>query len=233
MRGAGREFADQPAHAVAAIGQHRDRLSHRQILSAQNLAEPPPGLLILAPDQAEVTVIATCGHGFADDDLEVVLFVVPVPDVAAVDADDDCRLRERLAIGGTALDGTRLLAAEVGFVAGGNLVQVTADGRRVNSAIDRQDVLQQAGGHAVGNQRGPARLEIEQLRGGMLGEEPGQRAEALGNTGLAEAAMKTWADQRDGAESSAELDPAPPLTQQPAAAEITAPMPVQKARRLS
>ena len=99
---------------------------------AQNLAEPPPGLLILAPDQAEVTVIATCGHGFADDDLEIVLFVVPVPDVAAVDADDDCRLRERLAIGGTALDGTRLLAAEAGFVAGGNLVQATADGRRVN-----------------------------------------------------------------------------------------------------
>jgi hypothetical protein len=44
--------------------------------------------------------------------------------------------------------------------------------------------------------------------------------------------MKTWADQRDGAESSAELDPAPPLTQQQAAAEITAPMPLQKARRL-
>src|SRR3954452_7443597 len=28
------------------------------------------------------------------------------------------------------------------------------------------------------------------------------------------------------------LDPAPPLTQQPSAAEITAPMPLQKARRL-
>src|SRR4051794_22685390 len=100
------------------------------------------------------------------------------------------------------------------------------------TAADRQDVLQQAGGHTVGHQRGPARLEIEQLRGGMLGEEPGQRAEALGNPGLAEAAMKTWADQRDGAEGSAELDPAPPLTQKHSAAEITAPMPLQKARRL-
>ncbi len=65
--------------------------------------------------------------------------------LAAVDADDDRRLRDwpRLAIDGPALNATGLLGAEVGFVAGSDPVQVTAEGRGVNGAADRQDVLQQ------------------------------------------------------------------------------------------
>jgi hypothetical protein len=46
-------------------------------------------LLILAPDKAQVAVIAIRGHGFADHDLEVVSLVIPVPDIAAVEANDD------------------------------------------------------------------------------------------------------------------------------------------------
>ena len=79
-------------------------------------------MLILAPDEAEVAVIATRGQGFANPDLEVVFLVVPVPDVAAVDADDDRCLRERLAFARTTVNATRLLAAEVGIVAGSDLV---------------------------------------------------------------------------------------------------------------
>jgi hypothetical protein len=44
-------------------------------------------LLILASDKAQVAVIAIRGHGFAD--LEVVSLVIPVPDIAAVEANDD------------------------------------------------------------------------------------------------------------------------------------------------
>jgi hypothetical protein len=46
-------------------------------------------LLILASDKAQVAVIAIRGHGFADHDLEVVSLVIPVPDIAAVEANDD------------------------------------------------------------------------------------------------------------------------------------------------
>jgi hypothetical protein len=69
----------------------------------------------------------THGHGFANHDLEVVFLVVPVPDIAAVDADDDRCLREPLAGARTAFEANRLLAAKVSFVAGGDLVQLTAD----------------------------------------------------------------------------------------------------------
>jgi|SRR4051812_16615728 hypothetical protein len=51
-----------PADAVAAVGQYRDWLGHRQALRLQNRAEPPSGLLILAPDQAKGAIIATCGQ---------------------------------------------------------------------------------------------------------------------------------------------------------------------------
>jgi hypothetical protein len=153
MHRTGREFAHQSSHAVAAVRQHRDRLGHRQILRSQNLAEPLSGLLILTPDQAEVAVIAIRGHGFADHDLEVMFLIVPVPDVATIDADDDGCLRERLTVDPTLVKPTRLLAAEVSFMAGGNLVQVTADGRGVSGAADRENVLQQLRCHAVGNQR--------------------------------------------------------------------------------
>jgi hypothetical protein len=42
----------------------------------------------------------THGHGFANHDLEVVFLVVPVPDIAAVDADDDRCLRKRWPVPG-------------------------------------------------------------------------------------------------------------------------------------
>jgi hypothetical protein len=64
----------------------------------QNRGKSAVGQVILAGNQAEVAVIAPSAQGLADDDLEVALLVVPVPEIAAVDADDDRFLRERLAI---------------------------------------------------------------------------------------------------------------------------------------
>src|SRR5690242_8767829 len=94
MRGAGREFAGQRAHAVTAVGQQRDRRAPRQVLGLQNRAKPPAGLLILAVDQAEIPVLTTRGQGLADHDLEVAFLVMPVADVAAINADDDRALPE-------------------------------------------------------------------------------------------------------------------------------------------
>ena len=96
-------------------------------------------------------------------------------------------------------------------MAGGDLVQVTADGRGVSGAADRQNVLQQIRGHAVGHQRGPAGLQIEQFRGDALGQEQVQRAEGPGRPRLAGAAVKARTGQRDGAEGRTEPGPAGPL----------------------
>jgi hypothetical protein len=88
-------------------------LGRWQVLRSQNLTEAASRLLILTSDKTEVAVIAPAGHEFADHDLKVVLFVMPVPDIAAVDADDDRCLRERLTVDQTLVNPTRLLAAEV------------------------------------------------------------------------------------------------------------------------
>jgi len=87
MRGAGCHHARQSAHAVATVGQHRNGRGPRQV--RQNRAKPAVGPFILAGDEAEVAVIAAGGHGLADHDLEIAFFVIPVPDVAAIDANHD------------------------------------------------------------------------------------------------------------------------------------------------
>ena len=89
MFAAGRHVADERADAVAAVGQHRNRLIYWQLLAPQYLAEPMLRCGILTADQAEITVVAILGHRLADDDLEVPLLVMPVPEIAAVDPDDD------------------------------------------------------------------------------------------------------------------------------------------------
>ena len=97
-----------------------------------------------------------------------------------------------------------MFIAEFGLLSKRDLVQVVADGRGIGPGIDRQHVLQQAGCQAIGHQRCPAGLQVEQLRGGVLGKQRGQRAEGLAACGLAGAAVNAWADQGDGAERGAE-----------------------------
>src|SRR3954447_10972851 len=105
MLAAGRQVADERANTVAAVGQHRDRLIRWQPLAPQHLAEPALGRSILTADQAEIPIVTILGHRLADDDLEAPLLVVPVPEVAAVDPDNDClpRDRWRLISGGTVI----------------------------------------------------------------------------------------------------------------------------------
>jgi len=97
-------------------------------------------------NQAEVAVVPNLGHRLADDDLELLPFVVPVAQVGAVDANDDRPLRygQLLSVGGIALNfnETGPLIAEFGLLSKCYLVQVVADGRGVGPGIDWQDVLQ-------------------------------------------------------------------------------------------
>src|SRR3954470_17397063 len=79
----------QGAHAVAAVGQDRDRRVPRQPLGAQHHAQAAPRRLILAAHQTEVTAVPLRGHRLADDDLELLLLVMPVADVPAVEPDQE------------------------------------------------------------------------------------------------------------------------------------------------
>jgi hypothetical protein len=171
----------------------------------QNRGKSAVGQVILAGD--EVAVITARSQGLADDDLEVALFIVPVPEVAAVDADDDRFLRERLAIIRTAFKANWLLAGKISFMANGNLVQVAANSAGVGGAADRQNLFQQLGSQAEGNQRGPPGFQIQQFRSDVLGEQLAQRAEGLTGRRLTATAVK--AVQRDDAEGGTKLDPPP------------------------
>jgi hypothetical protein len=91
------------------------------------------------------------------------------------DPDNDRFPRHRrwLVSGGTVIPEIRLAGAEIGVLPEGNLVQVAADSLGVGRAGHWQDVLEQGSGHTEGDQGCPAALQIQQLRGGVLGEQLG------------------------------------------------------------
>ena len=80
---------------LAAIGQKCHVLVGLQSLTFQQLGQPALRLPVIAMHQANVAGPAVVRHGPADDQLEVGLPVVPVPDVAAIQADDNPPFRDR------------------------------------------------------------------------------------------------------------------------------------------
>ena len=148
----------------------------RQPLAPQHRAEPALRCGILAADEAEVAaVVAILGHRFADDDLEVPLLVVPVPEVAAIDPDNDCLrgIGDAWPAAGPSSTKPGCSLPRSASCRAATLCRWRRMVSALVGAADRQDVLQQGGGHAEGDQRGPAGLQIEQLRGDVLGEQLG------------------------------------------------------------
>ncbi len=114
----------------------------------------------------------------------------------------------------------------------GDPVLVLADFIVVCGASDRQDVLEQGGSQAEGDQRGPAGFQIQQLWCCVLGEQFGQRAEGRAVRRLAATAVKARAGKGDIAEHGAENDLVLSLAAQAAMAGGTAAMPVDIGRHL-
>ena len=96
----------------------------------------------------------------------------------------------------------------------------------VGGAGDRQDVPEQSGGHAEGDQGSPAALQIEQLRGGVFSEQLGQRAEGRAVRWLAATAVEARTGEGDMAEHGAKDDWVLSFAAQLTAAGWTAAVPV-------
>jgi hypothetical protein len=111
-------------------------------------------------------------------------------------------------------------------------VQVAADGLGVGRVGDRQDVLEQGSGHAEGDQGCPAALQIQQLRGGVLGEQFGQRAEGLAVRWLAATAIEARTRKGDIAKHGAKDDRVLSFAAQLTATGWTAAVPADEGRRL-
>ena len=98
---------------------------------------------------------------------------------------------------------TGRLTAEFSFSARRDPVQMTPNRRNIGP-IYRQHVLQQIHRHAIGHQRRPFGLEIQELRRGMLGEKSGQRAERPAFPRLTGASIKPRTGQRHRPEQGPE-----------------------------
>src|ERR687898_2615552 len=104
MLSAGRDRVQEAA--VSTVGQEGELLVDLQVLGTQHLEQPAFWLVIMSLNQAEVAVVPNLGHRLADDDLELLPFVVPVAQVGAVDANDDWPLQygQLLAVGRVAFN---------------------------------------------------------------------------------------------------------------------------------
>jgi hypothetical protein len=186
----------------------------------------------LAP-KADRTVVAACGYGLTGHDLEVTLPVIPVPDVAAINADDDRILLDLPlpSIGGSVIDAAQAPITKTVPCRAATLCRW----RRIVQAlavlpIDRTSFSSWA--VRSKNERGPSGLQVEQLRSGVLGEQLAQRAESLAGRSLTAAAVKSWTVQRDSTKNGTELDPVRSFAQLSATAAVAAPMSGQKTRHL-
>src|ERR687898_3050099 len=124
MLSAGRDRVQEAA--VSTVGQEGELLVDLQVLGAQHLEQPAFWLVIMGLNQAEVAVVPNLRHRLADDDLELLPFVVPVAQVGAVDADNDRPLRQGqfLAVSSVAVNFSEagLSIAEFGLLSKRDLV---------------------------------------------------------------------------------------------------------------
>jgi hypothetical protein len=81
----GMELPREVAHRLAPIGQEGERLLVSHAWRLQYLTQPVFRFDIVGLDKAKALGGLVRRHRFADNDLKVALFLLPVPDIAAVE----------------------------------------------------------------------------------------------------------------------------------------------------
>src|SRR5712691_7248506 len=175
---------------VIAIREKRDLLVHLEVLRVQHLIQTPLGFGIQRLDKPKafergrpvLFTLSKAQHTLADNDLEVMLLVQPIADVAPVNAHDEEALRQgqELPLTGITLNKIRLFVPQLRFQSLGNLERVIPNGFDVQGEIKRQKVLEGIETHAIGDERGPLGFHIKQLRGDRLGQQSRQGPKGYG-----------------------------------------------------
>ena len=169
-----------------------------------------------------------------DDDFEMLLFLLPIADIPAVNADRDGAIGDGQCrpIGGTSLHKGPLLLAQFVFTALRDREGMVLHRRRVQRRIHREKVLQRLRRQAIGDQRGPLRLHEEQLGGDRVGQQGVQRPEGGGLAPLAATMIEAWTGEGHGAKQGAEGARVVPFDPERLATVVTLGMGRDKGRRL-
>jgi hypothetical protein len=201
-------------HRVAPIGQERDLLIHLMPLRLQDLEQAPFRLYIQGRHKAKalagwdiLLVLASEDEdALADNDFEMLLFLLPVADIATIDPDREGAIGDGqgLPVGGTALHKGPLLVAQFVFAALGHRERMVLDGGRIERRLHGEKVLQRLRGQAVGHQRGPLGLHEEQLGSHRVSHQRVQRPEGGRLTRLTAAMIQPRTGEGDGAKEGAQ-----------------------------
>src|SRR5262245_9493255 len=95
MLGLGVKLHGKGADRRSAIRQKRQRLRVLYTLGLQHRAQSLFGFGIVGLDKAKALGRLYGRHGFADNDLKVALFLLPVPDIPAVEPNGEGSLGGR------------------------------------------------------------------------------------------------------------------------------------------
>jgi hypothetical protein len=111
------EVTLQLAEALLAVREEHQLLVVPHALTVEHRGQVSSGLRVVAPYEPEPLGWPICRHRLVHDRDEVCLLVVPAPEVAAIQADDDRRrgLGQARARIGTAVDREGRLGAEFGL----------------------------------------------------------------------------------------------------------------------
>src|SRR5919202_6771563 len=148
------QVALELTEALLAVREEDKLLVVLEVLASEDLGQVPPWLGIMAQDKAEALGGTVRWNRLAHDRDEVGLPVLPVPQVATVDAHRDrlrgCRQAGTLTR--TAGQRKARLGAEFGLQTAGHPQRLATNGRCVQPGVQRQEVLQGFDGQAVRNQ---------------------------------------------------------------------------------
>jgi hypothetical protein len=142
--------------------------------------------------QTDVAGVTVFRHRLADDDLEIGLAVFPVAHIAAIEANHDATFRDGQLgpVCRAAVDEAGPLLPELSLGTLGDTQSVLPQRGSVGTGHDRQDVGEQPGRSGVGHERRPTGLQIEPLRGNIVGDQNAQRRHSRRTVGaLARATM--------------------------------------------
>ena len=175
MLGYVRDALCQTTDFFAAIGEEGYILIGLETLTLEQIEEPLR-FKVVAVDHADVTRFAIFRHGTPDDELEVSLSLVPVPNVSSIESDHDTPFRDRQSgpFRRTAVDEAGPFLSQFRVGSFGDAKGMLPDSHGIGTRRDRQDIGEQFGCGGIRYERRPPRLQVQSLGRDMIREKLSQ-----------------------------------------------------------